>query len=204
MKLQRTVVSRSIRRTALALGMLALLAASAVASALPPIGRACPSARISDAWERTLDLGTLTGKPLLVVYEDIGLSHTKPGAQGRAREAREGRRVPVAHYPRRGGGPHGVRLLAGTRLREGRNPGGVEQAGDVDLLRLGWLVSHDSRPRARDEQRRPLRKGWSRAGRLRGGDVPRAASEARRAIAGAALKGLPPPPQPPPNASLIG
>ena len=70
MKLQRTVVSRSIRRTALALGMLALLAASAVASALPPIGRACPSARISDAWERTLDLGTLTGKPLLVVYED--------------------------------------------------------------------------------------------------------------------------------------
>ena len=40
------------------------------AHALPEVGAARPALTLKDAWDRTLDLGALTGKPVLVVYED--------------------------------------------------------------------------------------------------------------------------------------
>lgn len=46
------------------------LALASPASAVPKVGAALPAITLRDAWDRTLDLGKLAGKPTLVVYED--------------------------------------------------------------------------------------------------------------------------------------
>lgn len=40
------------------------------AMALPPMGAPRPDLRLTDAWDRTLDLKSLHGKPILILYED--------------------------------------------------------------------------------------------------------------------------------------
>lgn len=53
---------------------LVLALASPSALALPPLGSRAPSARIDDAYGRTLDLRMPYGRPVLVLYEDRGSS----------------------------------------------------------------------------------------------------------------------------------
>ncbi len=49
---------------------LALALAAPPAHALPKVGDARPNVALRDAWNRTLDLGRIGPRPLLVVYED--------------------------------------------------------------------------------------------------------------------------------------
>ncbi len=59
-------------RTRLTLGaaIACVLSFGTGALALPEVGAARPTLTLTDAWDRSLDLSTLTGKPVLVVYED--------------------------------------------------------------------------------------------------------------------------------------
>lgn len=59
--------------SAIAIAAIAVATASTAAStaeALPKVGAVRPSARTVDADDRTLDIGTIAGRPILVVYED--------------------------------------------------------------------------------------------------------------------------------------
>ena len=61
----------SMRRFAFAaIVSLASIAAPSTSDALPKVGEGRPSARAVDADDRAVDIGAITGRPILVVYED--------------------------------------------------------------------------------------------------------------------------------------
>jgi hypothetical protein len=63
--------SRRVRSLLLAaLFSLAAVVSARPSDALPKVGEPRPSARAVDADDRTIDIGTIAGKPILVVYED--------------------------------------------------------------------------------------------------------------------------------------
>jgi hypothetical protein len=67
-------VKRALVRSALAVALVA-----SPAYALPKIGDARPNVTLRDAWDRTLDLGRIGQRPLLLVYEDRdSSSHNQP------------------------------------------------------------------------------------------------------------------------------
>lgn len=59
-----------LRKTASIVTLAALLAGASAALALPARGDKAPNAKIEDADGRVLEMKTLKGKPILVVYED--------------------------------------------------------------------------------------------------------------------------------------
>ena len=63
----KPIAARALAR---ALVVAVALALPASAAAVPQGGSTLPAVTLSDAWDRTLDLGKLAGKPTLVVYED--------------------------------------------------------------------------------------------------------------------------------------
>lgn len=65
-----SVSSSKLRRSsALALTFALALLVAASAPALPKVGSARPSIKLTDGWDRELDLTNL-GKPLIAIYED--------------------------------------------------------------------------------------------------------------------------------------